>query len=157
MSAHLSSRDEAGKLDRATRILLLIAAAWAAGLVLAGGLVPVYGSSAAASTTAGKTVWTSTTGTLVEVNGPRVLALLALPFLAVGLVGVALRHRRTHQRCGAGGPAWLVTGLLGAVSVLGVLTIGPFLAPVAVLLAVVCARAPRGQQPADRASAPHSA
>jgi hypothetical protein len=121
---------------------MLIAMIWAAGFVIVGLVVPVYSSSSSSSTTGGVTIHSTSDATLVHVNGLRVLVLLALPLVAVAAVGLSLRSRHRHERPGAGVLAWIVTGLLIVVSILGVLTIGLFVAPVAVLLTVLCARAP---------------
>ena len=66
---------------------------------------------------------------------------VGLPVVAVAAVGLVLRRRRRRSRPGAGPLAWALTAVVGAVSVLGVLTIGIFILPVVVLLAVSCALA----------------
>ena len=85
-----------------------------------------------------------TSATLVHVNGLKVLAPVGLPLLAVIVVAFALRRRRKHEVPGAGWLAWTVTGLLVGVALLGMLSIGPFIVPVAVLFAVACARSSGG-------------
>lgn len=133
---------------------LLAAGLWATGLLVAGSLVPAYSSSATARTSGGVTTVSTASSTLVQVNGVRVVALLALPLLAVVIVAGLLRRRRSHARSGAGAPAWVVTGLLGAVSIVGALSIGLFVAPVALLLVVACSYAPTFVAPAVAPVAP---
>lgn len=122
--------------DPVTTTLMVIASIWAVGLLIVGVVAPSYNSVSSSSTTQ------FTSATLVEVNGLRLLVVLALPLLAVGVVALALRWRRKNKRPGAGVLAWIVAALVGVVSVVGVLTIGPFVAPVAVLLVIACSRAP---------------
>lgn len=120
------------------------AALWAAGLPVAGALLPAYTSSSAASlsapsapgspsspaSTAG--VVTSTVSrTLVQVNGDRVLIILAIPLLLVLAVALLLpAHRQV---------AWVITGFAFVFVFLGAFTIGPLVVPVAILLLVACA------------------
>lgn len=127
--------------DRVTSTLMVIASIWAVGLLIAGVAAPSYNSVSASSNTRGTSTTQSMSATLVEVNGLRVLVALALPLLAVGVVALALRWRRRSERPGAGVVAWIVAALVVAVSLVGVLTIGPLVAPVAVLLVVACSRA----------------
>ena len=134
-------------VDRVNRLLLTIAAAWSALLALGGSfLVPAYSSSSVSSSSVGpagsrvtRTIVTSSQ-TLLQANGLRVLVLLALPLLAVGVVAFSLRKRWVTGRPGPGVLAWTVSGFVGIVSLLGILTIGIVVLPVAVLLLVVCAR-----------------
>lgn len=125
------------RVDRPTRILLVIATIWSAGLVIAAVLAPAYrGSSASSSGTV-----THTSATLVEENGLRVLAPVSVPLLAVGAVTFSLRRRRRHEKPGAGALAWTVLALLGGFTFLAMFSIGVFILPVVVLVSVVCARA----------------
>jgi len=99
-------------------------------------VVPAYTSTGAeGSTIAGGppvTVVTSTSSrTLVQVNGGWILILLAIPLLMVVAVAVLLpRHRRL---------AWAVTVLVFGFVLAGAFTIGPFVYPVGLLLVVACA------------------
>ncbi len=70
--------------------------------------------------------------TLLQVNGPPVLVPLSLPFLAV--VAVALLLPKHPRLAGA------VTVLVLVFCLLGMLTVGVFVLPVAILLAVACSR-----------------
>jgi hypothetical protein len=125
--------------------LLVIAATWSVGLLVAAAVVPAYSSMTVASsgsfpgTTATSTV--RTTATLVQENGTRVLALVALPLLAVIVVTLSLWRRRRRARHGAGMLAWTVLAVVGGLTLVSMLTIGPFILPVALLLTVACARA----------------
>ncbi|MHB8219921.1 MAG: hypothetical protein ACYDHU_06310 [Acidimicrobiales bacterium] len=137
------------RADRVTATLVALAAVWSVGLVVAGTTVPAYDSSTVVTSTStpGSVPRThrvevahSTTATLLQVNGPGVLVLLALPLVAVTIVAGLLVWRRARGRPGAGAPAWTVTALLGAFGLVGILTIGPFVIPVPVLLAAACGR-----------------
>lgn len=139
------SRDERSP-DRPTRVLLWIGAAWSAALVVAALLVPAYTTGATSSpgplgtgSPKGPPAL-STTATLVQVNGIKVLALVGLPLVVVALVAWALGRRRARGQAGAGPVAWTLTVLVGLFALAGMLTIGIFVLPVAVLLVVACAR-----------------
>jgi hypothetical protein len=67
---------------------MVIASTWAVGLLIVGVVAPSCNSISSSSTTQ------LTTATRVEVNGLRLLVVLALPLLAVGVVALALRWRR---------------------------------------------------------------
>ena len=89
--------------------------------------------------------YSSTNGpglTLIQENGLKVLTPLLLPFVGVVVVTLALWHRRRARRRGVGVLVWIVFGLLALLVVLGALTIGPFIAPIAlfVLLAITSAK-----------------
>ena len=125
------------RADRPTRILLATAALWGVGLVIAAAVAPAYRSTSASSS---GTV-THTSATLVQENGVRVLAPVSAPLLAVGAVTFSLWHRRRREQRGAGTLAWTVVALLGGFTLLAMLSIGVFILPVVVLVAVACARA----------------
>ena len=120
------------KPGRAASVALLCAAVWALGLLVAGWLVPVYQSTSFSSS--GEQ--TRSTETLVGVNGPGVLIVLAIPLLATLLVAGALLVR---PRRGALPLAWALTALLAGVNLLAMLTIGIFILPVTAALVVACA------------------
>jgi len=122
------------RLGRTSSIALVSAAVWGLGLVIAGFLLPAYEST----TMSPSGELTRSTQTLVGVNGPGVVAALAAPLLATGLVACALLLR---GRRGAIPFAWTLTALLGMFNLLGMLTIGIFVVPVTVALAVACASA----------------
>lgn len=77
---------------------------------------------------------THTLATLVQVNGLKVLAPVGLSHLATVVVSLALRRRRGKAKTGAGPLAWTVTALLAGAALLGVLSLGPFIVPIVVLL-----------------------
>jgi hypothetical protein len=125
---------EARQLDSWTRIWLGCAALWSLGLVAGGLFVTSY---------------TSTNGpgqTLVQVNGDKVILILMVPFAAVAIVALALRHRRRVQLPGVGILVWVIFGLLVVLVLLGAFTIGPFIGPVAVFVIVAITRV-KGQVP----------
>ncbi len=147
------------RADWPTRVLLGTAALWSVGLLIAALTAPAYGSTSASSTSpsspSGASTGPMTTptqlahtsvsfATLVQVNGFKVLAPVSLPFLATAVVAFALWRRRKKETPGAGWLAWTVTVLLVGVALLGMLSIGPFIVPVAVLVAVACARSAGG-------------
>jgi hypothetical protein len=120
---------------------MVIAALYGAGFLIVGLFVPTY-SSTSSSTSGGVTEHLSSSSTMVAVNGVRVLGVLALPLVAVMLVWMSLKWQRRHYRLGAGVLAWIVVALLGALSLLALLSIGIFIVPLAVILAIACANAP---------------
>jgi hypothetical protein len=123
---------------RLTVRLGVAALVWSLGLVLAALFAPVYGTSSVSSGVNGVTL---SDATLVQVNGAWVLILVAIPALVSGVVILALRARHTGARWG--GPlAWGAIALLIGEAVLGIMTIGAFLVPAIVLLAMAARRAP---------------
>jgi hypothetical protein len=62
------------------------------------------------------------------------LAPVGLPLLATVVVSLTLGHRRRKAKSGAGPLAWTVTVLVAGAALLGMLSIGPFIVLVAVLL-----------------------
>lgn len=140
----------AGSLDsrfgRLQRISLTCAFVWAAGLIMAAVLVPVYQSSNVSSSGSG----TSTSATLVAVNGWGVLLVAGAPLAATLVTWYALRWRRGRQ--GAGLLAWVVIGLLVGFNVLAMLSIGVFLIPVTLALVIACST--HGSKPAGAITSP---
>ena len=127
---------------RATSVLLVVAAVYGAAFPIVGLVVPTYSSTSSTTDSSGVTTHSSSGATMVAVNGARVLVVLALPVVAVALVWGSLTWQRRHGRTGAGALAWTVVALLGAMSVLALLSIGILIVPLVVLLAVACALAP---------------
>jgi hypothetical protein len=119
------------------RFALAGATLWSAALVVAALTVPLYSGMSASSfgsastdsndmVVPGPVTTTSTTATLVEVNGWWGLAVACIPLCACLMVGTLL--------LGPGGrraqvAAAVVVGLLGALTVLSLLSIGLFLVP----------------------------
>ena len=125
-----------GRTGRTTTTLLVVAGLWAVGLPIAASLLPAYSTGSGAS---------SGRQTLLQVNGEWVVVVLCLPLLAVGVVTLALRQRR-RGRSGAGRVAWVVTGVLGVASLVAILSVGVFVAPVFLLLAGACAGDPSAER-----------
>lgn len=122
--AHSESRG----LDGWTEFWLGLAALWSLGLVAAGFFVTAYSSSNGPGQT------------LVQQNGLHVVAVLLIPFVAVGIVAIALSRRRSLRKSGVGMLVWIIFGLLAMLVILGAFTIGPFIGPVAVFVAVAITR-----------------
>ena len=119
------------KPGRVSSVALLGAAIWGLGLVVAGFLVPAYQSTEMSSS--GEL--TQRTETLVGMNGPGVLVVLAVPFLVTLLVASALLAR---SRRAALPFAWALTALLAVFNLVGMLTVGVFVLPVTAALVVAC-------------------
>lgn len=120
------------RFGRLEWISLACALVWGTGLVIAAFLVPVYQSlsvSSSGTVAAGS-------ATLAGVNGWGALLVAGAPLVAAVVTSSALWRRAGRQ--GAGVLAWAVTGLLGCFNVLAMLSIGVFVVPVTVALAVAC-------------------
>jgi hypothetical protein len=112
---------------------------WSAGLVLAALMWPAYSTS----TTSSDGVTLGGHATLVDVNGARALALMAIPLVLTVVVLGALRARRSGRRWSA--PlAWIAIGLVTAEALVGFMSIGVFIVPTIVLLTMAVRRAPGG-------------
>jgi hypothetical protein len=120
------------RLGRVSSAALVGAVVWGVLLVVAGFDVPAYRSTSMSSS--GEL--TQSTESLVGMNGPGVVVVLALPLLVTVLVACALLLR---VRRAAMPVAWALTALLAVFNMLGMLTIGVFVAPVTVALVVACA------------------
>ena len=121
-------RIDSRRLDGWTTLWLGLAALWCLGLVAAGFLVTSYSSSNGPGLT------------LIQENGLKVLAILLIPFVGVVIVALALWRRRRLEIPGVGVLVWIVFGLLMLLVLLGALTIGPFIAPVAVFVVLAITR-----------------
>lgn len=122
------------------RVALALAAVWGAGLVLAAVTLPVYAVESGAASPDGAIVTSMGSATLVEVNGPAVLLVAAAPLAATVLVAALLRARPRHRVARLA--AWAPVGLLAGLAVLGLASVGAFLLPVVVALAVAVDAAP---------------
>ncbi len=125
--------------------LTAAAVMWSVMLLGAAVLLPAYGSSSASSSGA----QSSSSLTLVQVNGLGVLIPVGVPLVIAALVWVAL-----HHKCSRGGRlgncvAWTCIAVLGGFCVVAILSIGIFVAPVAVLLAFAVSLTPSGSPPAQ--------
>jgi hypothetical protein len=130
--------------ERSARRLGTAALVWSAGLILAALLWPAYSSS----TTTADTV-TLGRATLVQVNGARALVLVAIPLVVSAIVLAAIRMRRAGVRF-TGAVAWVAIGVLALECLVGILTIGLFIVPVPVLLALATRRGGRPAGDAHR-------
>jgi hypothetical protein len=129
----------------------LTASAFAWGVTLMGAaiLLPVSGSessSASVSSSGGHlaTATHSATSTLLQANGYWVLIPTGIPALIAAIVWMALRRRRSHGSRTSGYLVWSSIGLLAAFCLLAILSIGVFVIPVAVALAVAASLTPAG-------------
>ena len=121
------------------RIALVGATLWSAALVVAALTLPAYSGATAGADSTGAVIESSTTATLVDVNGWWGLVIASIPLGACVVVGALLLGPggRTAQALAA-----VVVALLGGLTVLSLLSIGLFLVPavaglgVAVLVAL---------------------
>ncbi|HCU97249.1 MAG TPA: hypothetical protein DHU96_32895 [Actinobacteria bacterium] len=123
----------AARFGRAQRLALGVAVAWSLGLLVAAVFAPAYQTESGAAPGQAAAFGSAT---LVQVNGWRVLVPIGVPLLCAVLVGVVL-WRRAWRR-GPGLAAWLVTALLAVFSLLAMLSVGVWVVPVTVALAVAC-------------------
>lgn len=116
---------------RGARIALLVAAVLSLGLVVWAFTFPAYQGL---ETRGGVT--TETTSTLIEVNGSGAIVPILVPLVVTALVAVLLlRVREPVARVGA----WALVGLLTIFAVLAMFSIGMYVLPVAIALAVAVA------------------
>jgi len=132
---------DAAALGRRAFWLTIAALAWGAGLVVAAFVIPVY-SGETASAPSG-VVHGLPGQTLVQVNGPHVLFVIGAPLVIAALVWGALHEKCSRGRAAGGYLAWTLIAILFAGCVLGILSVGVFMAPAAVLLACAAAITPR--------------
>jgi len=131
------------RLDRTTSVFLALAAAWSAALVVLAAVLHGGPTTVLHSGIGGVHYTTTTAGvTLIQENGLKVLIPISVPLVAAAVVAYALRRRRRRALPGAGPVSWGVTIAAGAACLLGLLTVGPFMVPVAVFLVLACGRAP---------------
>ena len=114
------------RLDKWTRWWLMASVIFGVGL-----LVAAFTVSASNGTVS---------QTLVQANGGKVIVIVAIPLVGALLAIWAIVVRLRRARKGVGIFTWLVIGVLGAFALLGMLTIGPFVAPVPVCLLVAALR-----------------
>jgi CHASE2 domain-containing sensor protein len=109
------------KRNRSVEVLLSLAALWSAGLVA----VPFFLSANGAI---------EDSPTLVQQNGIKYLFLAGIPFLIVAAVGLSLGWYRTSRSRPPLVVTWVLSGLMVGVALVGILTVGPLVFPVAGLL-----------------------
>jgi hypothetical protein len=127
-------------LGRVPAVALLIAAVYGVALVVAAFTLPVYDSTSSSSS--GGTSQAS--DTLVGENGLGVALVLGVPLLVTLAVGCALWQRSRW----ALPIAWTLTGLLAALNLLAMLSVGIFVLPVTAALVLACARSRPPARPA---------
>ena len=115
------------------RIALGAAALWSLALVVAAVTVPLYSGDTATADSSGTSSSIHTTATLVEVNGWWGLVVAGLPLAASVVVAVLLLGVRRRPAVIV---AAVLVALLGVLTVLSLLTIGIFIAPVTAGLGV---------------------
>jgi hypothetical protein len=112
--------------DRTTRILAWAAVAWTVAVGLAMLVVPT-GTSVAVASNGSDVVTTTSHETLLEHEGPSVVALLLVP-VAVALAGALGRGPTVRRRRVAAG------SVLAVACVVGAMTLGVFYVPAAAAL-----------------------
>jgi hypothetical protein len=112
--------------------LSVAALVWSLGLVLAALLVPTYASETS-SAAAGLTL---SRATLAQSQGAWAVVLVTVPALVSVTVAAAMLYRRREGANWSGPVAWTAIGLLAIESLLGILSVGAFMLPVAILLAL---------------------
>jgi hypothetical protein len=118
--------------------LTVTAFAWGAALVPAALLLPAYHGDAASSSGA----VTHTSATLVGENGFSVLGIVGLP-AALALVAWFGLHRRCAGGSSRGAAAaWAAVAVLALLAVVGAASIGPYLLPPVLLLALAARLTP---------------
>jgi hypothetical protein len=127
--------------------LTVAALVWSIGLLLAALLLGSY----IGQTISSDTGVTLTTRTFVQVNGLGALVLMSIPLAACLSVGVALWHRHRRQPVWSGPAAWAAVAVVTSEAALGIATIGLFLIPVVVLLALSVRLVPGPAAPATPA------
>lgn len=116
---------------------LLGATCWSVLLIVGAVLFPAYsatGEEVAAAGAVTQAPAAQSTATLAGLNGAGPVA-IALPLLVTLAVGVALWLR---SRRGAVPVAWVLTGLLGALNLLLMASVGLFILPVTIALIIAC-------------------
>lgn len=120
--------------------LTVAAVGWSLALVAAAFLAPVY--SGAESSTFGGT--TSTTATLVGVNGFWVIAPVSVPLVLALLAWAGLRRRCSSGSRAGTLLAWVAVSVLALFAVVAGLSIGPYVLPAVLLLAAGARATPLG-------------
>ena len=111
---------------------------WSVALVVGALTAPGYAESSGAAGAEGEPVAVEgSEATLVEVNGTGVLVVVGTPLAATVVVVALLLLRGRHR--GFGYAAWAVVALLAGFAVVGLLSIGMFVLPAVVALAVAVA------------------
>ena len=112
-----SARYPSAPAGRRPRWLLSAAGVWSVGLLAAALLIRP---------------------SLVQVNGPKVLLPVGAPLAVVVMVALALAVARRYPWRWPTVVAWVLAGLLDCLTLVGMLTIGVFLLPVAIAVTMAC-------------------
>ena len=120
--------------------LTLAAFSWGAALVPAALLLPAYQGSESSSSG----ITTHTSATLVGVNGPWVLGIVALPAVLALIAWFGLHRRCEYGSEHGGALAWIAIAALVLLSLLAAASVGPVLLPAALLLLVAARLTPAG-------------
>jgi hypothetical protein len=114
----------------------MLAALWSASLIVAAFFAPAYRGVTTSVPCAGcQPVIEQESRTLVEMNGLGVLIPVALPLATSGAVAAFLARARGSGRS-ALFAAWAAVGLLGLFALLALFSIGMFVVPTVLLLAL---------------------
>jgi uncharacterized membrane protein YhaH (DUF805 family) len=127
MSARVASR----RWSLAVR-LTAGALVWSFGLIIAALVIPAYGTETSSQTNG----VTLTSSTLLQDKGAGALVLVMIPALVSLIVVTAMRFRRRQDAAWSGRVAWTAIAALAVECILGIATIGAFMLPVAILLAL---------------------
>jgi hypothetical protein len=130
-SAAQREADRRARRNRLAFRLVLVAAVWSLGLLIAASVLPVYDGESISN--ASGVAFTTTT--LVGSQGAWVLIPAAVPLLLCGVVWLALRRKRASADEPGARVAWVAIGLLGVFALLAILSIGAFVVPAVLLLA----------------------
>jgi hypothetical protein len=107
---------------------------WGVALVVGALVIPTYSGGASSAASDGAVQGWNTTATLVQANGAGVLVPVSIPAV-LALISWWILHRRC-TRGGSDTAAWVIVGLLGGFALLGALSIGMFILPAVVMLAL---------------------
>ncbi|MDQ1723030.1 MAG: hypothetical protein QOG52_58 [Frankiaceae bacterium] len=122
---------------RTELVALSAASVSSVGLIVLAATTPFYTSSASEQTSSGAVInHPSTSATLLQVNGPIVLAIAGVP-LTITLAVLGIFWTRGVER-GPGAIAWTIVGLLVALTVAGMLTVGSIIFPITACLVTAC-------------------
>lgn len=78
--------------------------------------------------------------TLVQANGDKVISIVVIPLVGALLAVGTIMARLRHDRRGVSIFTWVLVGVLAAFALVGMLTIGPFAAPVPICMLVAALR-----------------
>ncbi|HEY5431374.1 MAG TPA: hypothetical protein VIK04_19825 [Solirubrobacteraceae bacterium] len=112
--------------------LIVVAFVWSVGLIVTGLFIPTYPSDTASPVTG----VTLTSSTLLQSKGAWAMVLVTLPAIGAVAVLVLLRARRYDGGEWRLRVAWAMVTAVTLESLLGILSVGAYMLPVPVLLAL---------------------